>query len=244
MAVKTRSRKLLAKLLKGPTQLPSWAATKALVQMLSWMKGLLRYPQHLNYSQLARRSSLSSGMDLPTFCCTKLCDSCDCWPHVIPRFALVCSVENQISTPMTSVSKAVSAIRAPVIFNQIRLEDRAAPGRETRKVTKVITPAAMTPKRHKCQSLQCQKLKRMMGVPVKGVCISSMLAATLFIVGWLAMAAFVMKTTPINRPPEARNRKSWSRKTSSILLTMAAARGVTRWRSGDDYRSAVFKIVG
>ena len=127
---------------------------------------------------------------------------------------------------MTSVSKAVSVIKAPVIFNQMRLEDRAAPGRETRKVIKVIAPAAMTPQRHKCQSLQREKFKRVMGVPVRGVCISSILAATLSIVGWLAMAAFVMKTTPINRPPEARNRKSWSRKTSNILLTMAAAGGV------------------
>ena len=164
-------------------------------------------------------------MDLPTFCCIKLCDICDCWPHVIPRFARVCSVENQISTPMTSVSKAVSVIRTPVIFSQMRLDDRAAPGRETRKVTKVITPAAMTPRRQKCQSLQNEKFKRMIVVPVTGVCISSILAATLLIVGWLAMAAFVMKTTPINRPPEARNKKSWSRKTSNILLTMAAARG-------------------
>lgn len=166
-------------------------------------------------------------MDPPTFCCIRLCDSCDCWPHVIPRFARVCSVENQISTPMMSVSRAVSVIRAPVIFSHMRLDDSAAPGRETRKVTKVITPAAMTPRRYECQSLQRERFQGMIGVPVKGVCIRSMLAATLFIVGWLAMAAFVMKTTPINRPPEARNRKSWSRKTSNILLTMAAARDVT-----------------
>ena len=89
----------------------------------------------------------------PTFCCIKLCDSCDCCAHVTPRFARVCNVENQISTPIMSVSNAVSAIIAAVILNQIRLEDRAAPGKETRKVTKVSTAAAMTPTGQEYQSL-------------------------------------------------------------------------------------------
>lgn len=143
----------------------------------------------------------------PTFCCSKLCDSCDCFAQVTPKFDRVCNVENQMSTPITRVRSAVSAIIAPVILNQMRLDERAAPGSEMRKVTKVITPAAMTPRRQSYQPFSYESSEKI-SVPVRGVCISSMLAATLSIVGALAMAALVMNTTPISRPPEAKNKKS------------------------------------
>ena len=128
---------------------------------------------------------------------------------------------------MTSVRRAVVAIMNPVILNQVRLVDRTAPGSETRKVTKVITPAAMTPRERGCQP-SIYMVSRKIDIPVKGVCISSMLAATLSMVGSLAIAAFVMKTTPISRPPEARNKKSWSRKTSKILLTIVLRRALAQ----------------
>ena len=80
-----------------------------------------------------------------TFCCSKLCDSSFCCAHVTPRFARVCSVENQISMPMTRVSSAVTAIMNPVIFKKTRFVDRTAPGSEMRKLVKVNIPAATTP---------------------------------------------------------------------------------------------------
>ena len=148
-----------------------------------------------------------------------------------------------MSTPITRVSSAVSAIIAPVILNQMRLDERAAPGSEMRKVTKVIIPAAMTPTRQNYQLSLCESSEKI-SVPESGVCISSMLAATLSMVGALAMAALVMKTTPINRPPEAKNKKSWTRKTSSILLTMIAVGYPDRWNRDEYCRSAVFVQAG
>ena len=60
---------------------------------------------------------------------------------------------------------------------------------------------------------------------MRGVCIRSILAATLVVVGWTVIEAFVMNTVPINNPPEATNRKSKTRKVSMILSTMVAAGG-------------------
>ena len=59
-------------------------------------------------------------------------------------------------------------------------------------------------------------------LPVRGVCMRSMLAATLVVVGSMAMEALVMKTVPIKRPPVATKRKSRIRKESMILSTMVA----------------------
>jgi len=57
---------------------------------------------------------------------------------------------------------------------------------------------------------------------VRGVCIRSILAATLVVVGWVAMEALVMKTIAINKPPDAAKRKFKSRNESTILSTMTA----------------------
>ena len=60
---------------------------------------------------------------------------------------------------------------------------------------------------------------------MRGVCIKSILAATLVVVGWTAMEALVMKTVPISKPPEATKRKSKNRNESMILSTMMAVGG-------------------
>ncbi len=62
-------------------------------------------------------------------------------------------------------------------------------------------------------------------LPVRGVCIRSISAATLVVVGWVAMEALLMKTVAISRPPEATKRKSKSRNESMILSTMTAVGG-------------------
>ncbi len=48
-------------------------------------------------------------------------------------------------TPMTSVTCAVAAIIHPVSLSQRRLVERAAPGREMRKATKMRTALTITP---------------------------------------------------------------------------------------------------
>lgn len=63
----------------------------------------------------------------------------------------------------------------------------------------------------------------------------SMLAATLVVVGSVAMEALLMKTVAISRPPEATKRKSKSRNESMILSTMTAVGGnLTAPRRGGD----------
>ncbi len=52
-----------------------------------------------------------------------------------------------------------------------------------------------------------------------------MLAATLVVVGWVAMEASLMRTVAIINPPEAKKRKSNSRNESMILSTMTAVGG-------------------
>lgn len=63
------------------------------------------------------------------------------------------------------------------------------------------------------------------GGPVRGVCMRSILAATLVVVGGFAIEALVMKTVPISKPPDATKRKSRIRKESMILSTMVALGG-------------------
>lgn len=48
-------------------------------------------------------------------------------------------------TPRRSVTCAVAAIIHPVSLSQRRLVERAAPGREMRKVTKMRTALTITP---------------------------------------------------------------------------------------------------
>ena len=64
--------------------------------------------------------------------------------HIVPRFARVWSVENQMITPVSKVTIALMAIIPPVILSQMRLVARAAPGRETRNVKKIRAALTMT----------------------------------------------------------------------------------------------------
>jgi len=73
-------------------------------------------------------------------------------------------------------------------------------------------------------------------LPVRGVCIRSMFAATLVVVGWVAREALLTKTVAISRPPEAKKRKSKTRNESMILSNMMTVGGdlAAGCRSCDD----------
>lgn len=111
--VNTMSRNLFANTPNGPLHEPCLATSAALGHVPSLMKTFgSSYPQHLNLY------------------CSMLCTNVVCLFHSGAKFALVCSVENQISRPIARVKSAQTTISQAWICRRVRFRFMKMAGTE------------------------------------------------------------------------------------------------------------------
>lgn len=127
IAVNTRSRKLFAKLLKGPTQLGFARALGRFGQVESWWKGISMYPQQWN------------------LCCSNCCIRGFSFCHITARLERVFNVENHISSPITKVTKMQTRSIHEWTFSQVRLALRISPGMEVKKARNIRPASTKAP---------------------------------------------------------------------------------------------------
>ena len=144
--------------------------------------------------------------------------------HITPRFDLVCSVENHMSSPAARLTSAQAMRSHEHILKRIRFLAKMALGMETRKVTN-ISPALKKATRLDISLDQTKRngIRQSGRLPVSGVFCKRSFAAALTVIDMPDILGWKMIATASKRGPVRRKSRSKTKKVRRILLAMVAS---------------------